>query len=187
MNKPALVRQSVGALLLLIIASVPAGADFYIGARGGLSNENVSAGQLKFDRDSSFLYGGQVGFRFHATAVEVQFYRASHTMSYKTPFLFIHVPQDISYYFLGINGKLGIPLSIVYPYLTVGYGTYNVDLKNIGKKSDMSFNVGAGAELSIGKLGIFAEIRYSDFSTDFPNQKWDLGGLDLHAGINIHF
>jgi opacity protein-like surface antigen len=187
MKRCIFFRLSLCALLLLVSASVPAKADFYIGVRGGLSNENVSTGSIKFDKDSSFLCGGQIGFKFHSFALEGEFYRASHTLSYKTPLLFIHVPQDITYYFLGISGKLGIPLSIVYPYLTVGYGTYNVDLKNIGRKSDMSFNVGAGAELSIGKVGIFAEIRYSDFSIDFTNQKWDFGGLDLHAGINIHF
>jgi len=69
----------------------------------------------------------------------------------------------------------------------VGYGTYSVDLKGLGKKSDAAFNVGAGAELTLGKIGIFGELRYTDFSVDIDNLKWDFGGLDIHFGLNIHF
>jgi len=171
--------------LLLAAASIPARAQFYLGVRGGLSNENAERGELKFDRNSAFLYGAQAGIKFLGLAVEGQFYRADHNLLAET--FPTDVEQEMDYYYLGVNGKLGISLAIIYPYVTVGYGTYSVDLKGLGKKSDAAFNVGAGAELTLGKLGIFGELRYTNFSVEIQNLKWDFGGLDLHFGLNIHF
>jgi opacity protein-like surface antigen len=62
-----------------------------------------------------------------------------------------------------------------------------VSLDEIGKDSRTAFNIGAGAELSLGKIAVFAELRYTDFSLEIENQNWDFGGLDIHAGLNIHF
>jgi hypothetical protein len=93
----------------------------------------------------------------------------------------------MDYYYLGISGKLGIPLVIVFPYVTVGYGTYSVSLDDVGDGSSAAFNVGAGAEVKLGKIGLFAELRYTDFSLEIGSEGWDFGGLDIHAGINIHF
>jgi opacity protein-like surface antigen len=176
---------AISGLFLLTAASVPADAQFYVGVRGGLSNQNAKAGEVEFNRDSAVLYGAQVGIRLLGFAVEGEFYRADHNLLAET--FPADTEQEMDYYYLGVNGKLGIPLAIVYPYITVGYGTYSVDLKNIGKESDASFNVGAGAELTLGKVGIFSELRYTDFSVEFEDLKWDFGGLDLHFGLNIHF
>ena len=177
---------ALGLAALIAITAVPSRAQFYIGAQAGLSNEEVKVGQIKFDRDSAFLYGAQVGLRLSSFTIEGQFYRAEHDLlSNETdpP----DVSQQLDYYFLGVNGKLGIPLKIVYPYISVGVGTFQVNLKDIGKKSDLSYSVGAGAELTLGKLGIFGELRYIDFKVDLDNRSWDMGGLNVHVGLNFHF
>jgi len=178
-------RTIVCLVLLAAAVSIPAQAQFYLGVRGGLSNQNAKAGELKFDKDSAVLYGAQAGIKFLGLAVEGQFYRADHSL------LAEDFPQDVEqemdYYYLGVNGKLGISLAIIYPYITAGYGTYSVDLKGLGKKSDGAFNIGAGAELRLGKIGIFGELRYSDFGVEINNLEWDFGGLDFHFGLNIHF
>jgi opacity protein-like surface antigen len=180
----------IAAAIILAVSAAPARAQFYIGARGGLSNQDVERtgdlGDIKFDKDSAFLYGGQVGFKFSALAVEGEFYRADHDLLSGDP----SIPAagvELDYYYLGVNGKLGILLVVVYPYITVGYGTYSADLAGFGKDSDTAFNVGAGAELLLGKLGIFGEVRYKDFSFELDNQKWDFGGVELHFGLNVHF
>lgn len=170
-------------VLLLAFASVPAKAGFYLGARGGLTNQNAKVGEIEFDRDSTFFYGAQAGFKFLGLAIEGQFYHADHDLLSDVESL----EQPMDYNYLGVAGKLGISLAIVYPYLTVGYGTYSVDLKDVGKESDWGWNAGAGVEVTLGKLGIFGELKYTDFSVDIDNQKWDFGGLDLHFGLNIHF
>jgi len=172
--------------LLIAIAAVPGRADFYIGAQTGLSNENVKVGQIKFDRDSAFLYGAQAGFRFSSFAIEGQFYRAQHDLlsNDMNP---SELTQRMDYYFLGVNGRLGVPLAIVYPYLAAAVGTYHVNLRDIGKKSDLSYSLGAGTELTLGKVGIFGELRYIDFKVDLDNRSWDMGGLNVHLGLNFHF
>lgn len=183
--KKKTLKLTICIFLLLGLGFIPAHAQFYLGARGGLSNQNAEAGDLEFNRNSAFLYGVQTGIKFLGLAVEGQFYRADHDfLSENLP---SDVEQEMGYYYLGVNGKLGISLAVIYPYLTVGYGTYSVDLKELGKKSDGSFNVGAGAELTLGKVGIFGEIRYTDFSVSIEDVIWDFGGVDLHFGLNIHF
>ncbi|MEW5900489.1 MAG: outer membrane beta-barrel protein [Acidobacteriota bacterium] len=187
MNKNIL-KVALGIGSFLILASWPAQAGFYFGVRGGLSNQNAKAGQIEFPKDSSVLYGAQLGFKFLSFAVEGQFYRADHNFLSDDPMLMLPGgKQEMNYYYLGVNGKLGIPLVIVYPYITGGYGRYSVDLKGLSKSSDSAFNIGAGAELTLGKVGLFAELRYTDFSIDVLSLAWDFGGLDIHAGLNIHF
>jgi len=180
------LRISLCLFSLFALAYAPGQAGFYIGARGGLSRQNVRAGEIKFDQDSSFLYGGQVGFRLLSLAVEGEFYRAGHNLV-TTDALFLKPSQGMDYYYLGVNGKLGIPLVIVFPYVTVGYGVYSVKLDGFGDDSKRALNVGAGAEVKLGKIGLFGELRYTDFSLEIQSQDWDFGGLDIHAGINIHF
>lgn len=183
--KRAVFHLAVCSALFLVFASVPAGAQFYFGGRGGLSNQNVQSGQIKFDKNSAFLYGAQVGIKFLGLAVEGQFYRADHNLLAEndTPG---EIEQKMDYSYLGISGKLGIPLVIVFPYITVGYGNYSVNLEGIDNKTDRAFNAGAGVEITLGKVGIFGELRYSDFKLEIDNMTWDLGGWDLHFGLNIH-
>jgi hypothetical protein len=176
---------AVCSVFILVFSSVPANAQFYLGVRGGLSNQNVQTDQIKFDKNSTFLCGAQVGIKFLGLAVEGQFYRADHNLLAEG--LPADVEQKMDYNYLGVSGKLGISLAIVYPYVTVGYGTYSVDLKGLVKKSKGAFNVGAGAEVTLGKIGIFGELRYTDFDLDIDEMAWDFGGLDLHFGLNIHF
>jgi len=170
-------------VLLLAFASVPASAQFYLGARGGWTSQNAKAGEIEFDRDSQFFYGAQIGVQFSLFAIEGQFYHADHNLLSETEDL----EQAMDYNYFGVAGKLGIPLAVIYPYLTVGYGTYSVDLNDIGAESDWGWNAGAGLEVRLGKLGIFGELKYTDFSVQFENLEWDFGGLDIHLGLNIHF
>lgn len=184
--KKTIFRSAVCGLLFAAVAAAPAQAQFYLGVRGGVSSQNAQMDEIKFDKNSAFLYGAQVGLKFLGLAVEGQFYRADHNLLGENPAM-IEVEQEMSYYYLGVSGKLGISLAIVYPYVTVGYGTYSVDLKNLGKKSDAAFNAGAGIELTLGKIGIFGELRYTDFDLDVDAMDWDFGGVDLHFGLNFHF
>ncbi len=181
----------IWAAVILAVSAAPARAQFYIGVRGGLSNQEVSRQgggltDIKFDKDSAFLYGGQIGFKLSALAVEGEFYRADHDLLSGDS----SVPTGgigMDYYYLGVNGKLGLPLPVIYPYVTAGYGTYSAKLTGIGKDSDTAFNLGAGAELTVGKVGLFGEVRYTDFSFELDNVDWDFGGVELHFGLNVHF
>ncbi|MBM3285643.1 MAG: porin family protein [Candidatus Aminicenantes bacterium] len=179
--------MSLCALFFLLTAALPARGGFYIGVQSGLSNQKVSAGKIAFDKDSSFLYGAQAGLRFLSLAVEGQFYRAAHSLLSDDPQLILYDGRGMYYYYLGVNAKVGFPLLVVYPYLTAGYGRYSASIRQIGKSTDQSFNVGAGAELALGKIGIFAELRYVDFGVEISGLTWDFGGLNFHCGLNYHF
>lgn len=182
-----ILGTSLCGFLILMAAVVPARAGFYIGLQGGLSNQNASLSEIKFDKDASFLYGAQVGLRFLSFAVEGQFYRADHNLLSDDPELTFYDGRGMDYYYLGVNAKIGFPFPLVYPYLTVGYGMYSADIKEVGSSTDKSFSVGAGAELSLGKIGLFAELRYIDFAMDISSLTWDFGGLNFHCGLNYRF
>jgi hypothetical protein len=185
--KDKILGTSLCGLLILMAAVVPARAGFYIGLQSGLSNQNASLSDIKFDKDSSFLYGAQVGLRFLSFAVEGQFYRADHNLLSGNPELTLYDGRGMDYYYLGINAKIGFPLPLLFPYLTVGYGRYSADIKEVGSSTDKSFSLGAGAELSLGKIGLFAELRYIDFDMDISSLTWDFGGLNFHCGLNYRF
>lgn len=184
--KKMVFRRAAWGVLLLAFAAAPASAQFYLGIRGGLSNQDARADQIKFDKNSVVLYGAQAGIKFSGLAIEGQFYRANHDLLGEDPAM-VEVEQEMDYYYLGVSGKLGISLAVIYPYVTVGYGTYSVTLKDLGKESDTAFSAGAGVELTLGKVGVFGEIRYTDFDLDVAGMDWDFGGMDLHFGLNIHF
>jgi hypothetical protein len=174
-------------LIILAAAVAPARAGFYIGLQGGLSNQNAILSELKFDKDSSFLYGAQVGLRVLSFAVEGQFFRADHSLLSDNPGLSLYDGRGMDYYYLGVHAKIGFPLPLLFPYLTVGYGIYSADINEIGSTTDKSFSFGAGAELSLGKIGLFAELRYIDFAVDISSLSWDFGGLNFHCGLNYRF
>jgi hypothetical protein len=186
------IRPAALAVLLLAAWAAPAQAGFYIGVRGGLSNQNPSAsgspGKIEFDRNSAFLYGAQVGFKFSALAVEGEYYRADHGLLRESSIVGSdNISPEMDYHYLGVNAKLGIPLVVLYPYVTAGYGKYSATLGGLGSSSDSAVNVGAGAELAIGRISVFGEVRYTDFGFDLGDLSWDFGGVDVHFGLNVHF
>ncbi len=175
------------AFFFLGVAALPVWCGFYIGIQSGLSNQDVSLTKIHFDRDSAFLYGAQVGLRFLSLAVEGQFYRADHSLLSDDPSLSGYDGRGMDYYYLGVNAKIGISLPLVYPYLTAGYGRYSAHIDQIGESADRSFNVGVGAELTLKKIGLFAELRYVDFALEISSLSWDFGGVNFHCGLNYHF
>jgi len=179
--------MSLGALFFLTAATLLARGAFYLGVQSGLSNQDVSAGKVHFDKDSSFLYGAQAGLRFLFFAVEGQFYRADHRLLSDDPDVTLYDGRGMDYYYFGVTAKIGFSFPLVYPYLTVGYGIYSADIKDVGSSTDKSFSFGAGAELSLGKIGLFAELRYIDFAADISSLSWDFGGLNFHCGLNYRF
>lgn len=178
---------SVSFLLFLGFFSLPAYAEFYIGVQGGLSYEKPSLGKIEFNKDSSFLYGAQIGLRFLFLGIEGQYYRANHSLKSDDILLADFNGRGLDYAFLGINVKIGAPLLIIYPYLSVAYGSYSAKIEDFGDNSERGYNVGAGVELTLGKISLFAEGKYIDFGLDVKERKFDFGGFNLHFGLNFNF
>ncbi len=92
--KKQLCHLAICGILLLALASVPAAAQIYLGARGGWTNQDAKAGEIEFDRDSTFFYGAQLGIKFFAFALEGQFYHADHTLFAETSMEDLEQPMD---------------------------------------------------------------------------------------------
>jgi len=180
-------RILLAGLFFFAVSDLPARGGVYFGIQSGISNQDVSVSKIHFDKDSAFLYGAQVGLRFFSLAVEGQFYRADHSLLSDDPQLGAYDGRGMDYYYLGVNAKIGFSFPFVYPYLTGGYGRYSASIEQIGKSTDRSFNFGVGAELTFGKIGLFAEFKYVDFAVDISTLSWDFGGVNFHCGLNYHF
>jgi opacity protein-like surface antigen len=180
----------IAAAVIMAASAVPARGQFYIGVRGGTANQDASRSggltDIDFDKDSAFLYGGQIGFKFSLLAIEGVIYKSDYNLLSSDS----SIPSEgieMDSYFYGVNGKLGIPLVVVYPYITVGYGVHTADLAEFGKDSAAAWNAGAGVQVKLGMVALFGELRYTDFTLELDNLDWDFGGLELHFGLNILF
>jgi hypothetical protein len=89
---------------------------------------------------------------------------------------------------LGINARVYIPLIVVHPYFTVGYGSYSAKLKDIGKDSNRGINVGLGVEVQLGdKFSLMAEGKYHNIKVDIEASELKLKNYTLSGGFNIYF
>ena len=178
------------ALVFFVLCLVPkAQAGFiYLGLQGGISKQKAGFSDIKFNTDTSFLYGVKAGVKFMMFAVEVNYLQAAHNLDPKD----ISVPtwQDrkVDYSYLGANLRWIFPILVVQPYLTVGYGYYTVDIHNIDKDHNDGFNLGAGVELMLGKrFSLSAEGKYHHVNLDITAKSFKVGDFSLTGGFNIYF
>lgn len=183
MMRKGLFAAGVAAALLLAFApNARAQSGIYLGLQGGLSAQNADLGEIDFENDTSFAYGVRGGVRLLNFAVELSFLQASHTLD----------PDDfgdqIDWNYFGLNGKLFLPIPVVSPYLTVGYGYYNVDVSAIGDDRTGGFNLGAGLEIGLGrKFSLTAEGKYHRFSADLDAGEFNATDFTVTGGFNVYF
>lgn len=181
-------------VMLLFVIFVVAGqayaqAGFYLGLDGGVSSQQLSLKEIDFDQDSTFVYGFRVGFKVLFFAVEGQYFQASHNLALNE---FPDIGWDarkVSYNYLGLNGKLFLPIPIVHPYLMFGYGYYTANVKDIDKDKDSSWNVGLGIELKLHKhFSLEGDARYHNTVTYLiGEEEVKIKNYTLTAGMNFYF
>ena len=182
-------RFFVLVVFCVILASgATAKSGFFIGVQGGWSMQKPSFEEVKFNSDSSFLYGARVGVKFMMFAVEANFFQAAHNLVVKELVGLHFDGVEVDYNYLGINARVYIPLILVHPYFTVGYGWYSANLKDIGKDSNRGINLGIGVELQLGdKFSLMAEGKYHNVKVDIDESEWGLKNYTLSGGFNIYF
>ncbi|UCE40939.1 MAG: porin family protein [Candidatus Aminicenantes bacterium] len=182
-------RFFVMVVFCVILASgATAKSGFFIGVQGGWSMQKPSFEEVKFDSDSSFLYGARVGVKFMMFAIEANFFQAAHNLVVKELAAFDWEGVDVDYNYLGINARIYIPLILVHPYFTVGYGSYSANLKDIGKDTNRGINVGLGVELQLGdKFSLMAEGKYHNVKVDILESEMELINYTLSGGFNFYF
>jgi opacity protein-like surface antigen len=143
---------------------------------------------VNFSSDSSFMYGARIGVKFMVFAVEANFFQSAHNLVVKDLVGFVWDGVNVDYNYLGINGRLYIPLIVVHPYFTVGYGSYSASLKDIGKDTTRGYNVGLGVEVNLGDtFALMAEGKYHNVKMDIEDTELALKNYTLSGGFNIYF
>jgi len=179
--------STVVLILVMVAASAKAGPiGLYLGLQGGVSTQKPSVNSISFEPDSSILYGVKAGLKFFMFCLEASFFQSAHSLSVSDPSLATWNGRSVEYNYAGLNLRWNFPFVLVTPYITVGYGYYGENIKELQKESNAGYNFGAGAELRLGKIGFLAEARYhrvkmniegTDFS--FKNFTW-IGGLNFY-------
>ena len=172
----------------ICVSGTAAKTGFFIGVQGGWSMQKPSLEEVSFDSDSSFLYGARIGVKFLMFAVEANYFQAAHNIVAKELVAFNWDGVDVEYNYLGINARVYIPLVIVHPYFTVGYGSYSANLKDIAKDSNRAVNLGLGVELQLGdKFSLMAEGKYHNVKLEIEGEELGLKNYTLSGGFNLYF
>lgn len=188
MHKKAIRFFILMMFCFLFVSSAAAKNGFFIGIQGGWSMQKPSLEEVKFDYDSSFLYGARIGVKFMMFAIEANYFQAAHNLVVKELVAFEWDGVEVDYNYLGINARVYIPLVIVHPYFTVGYGSYSADLKDIAKDSNRGINLGLGVELQLGdKFSLMAEGKYHNVKVHIDDSELKLKNYTLSGGFNIYF
>lgn len=178
------------AMALLAFGLVPkaeAGL-IYLGLQGGISKQKASFSDIKFNTDTSFLYGAKAGVKFMMFAVELNYFQAAHNLDSNDISVSMWRDRKVDYSYLGANMRWIFPILVVQPYITAGYGFYAADIHDIDKDNNGGFNLGAGVELMLGKkFSLSAEGKYYHVTLDIDAKSFKVGDFSLTGGINIYF
>lgn len=173
-----------------MLANMVYGQEFYIGIKLGLSRQSPKSGDEEFEYkvDTRTLYGFRLGLRVSQFAVEGVYATADHFLDPKSD-----APEDLErerfkFSNFGLNAIYFVPISVVEPYLTVGYGSYKAVISDLAKDTSGGLNAGVGASAKMGKyLSVSAEARYHSVSFEFEDRKVDLSDWVWNVSINFHF
>jgi hypothetical protein len=162
-------------------------AGIYLGGFGGVSAQKPSFDDVDFDTNTTFLYGFRAGVQILMFALEFNYYRAGHNVEMADFFLFNWDGMENDTSFIGGNLRMMFPLAAFRPFLSLGYGYYTADIRNIDKDTEGGFNFGAGLEVKLGKLAIIGEGKYNRVDVNLSDLNVSLGHFTFTAGVNVYF
>ena len=180
----------VALLLILLITNAHAFLGLYFGLQGGWAQEKATFESIKFNTDTSFLYGVKAGIRSANVALELDYHQVAHNLNPANP-ADTWAGRKVDYSYIGLNLRWLFSLLFLNPYLTGGYGYYTADIQSVDTQKKGGFNVGAGLELRLGrKFALVAEGKYHRASFDV--QAGTVGTLTLNhwtlsGGFNLYF
>lgn len=160
---------------------------FYAGAFGGVSSQKLKFDEGITDPDKTFLYGLRLGLQVLTFALEFNYYRSGHNIAPADFYSFQWEGMEDDLSFIGGNLRIMFPLAVVRPFLSVGYGYYTLDVRNIDKDTEDGFNVGLGLEVKLGKLAIIGEGKYNSVDMNLKELDFGLRHFTLTAGLNYYF
>lgn len=187
-------RIVLAVVVLILLVSVPRAfgqVGLYGGVFGGYSAQSPSLPDAStiFSTNTTFCYGLRLGLRILTFAVEGTYMQAAHNIDWQSGLLPDWNGKEVDYNYVGVNVKYFLPLPVINPYLTVGYGYYTADISKIDKGSDGGWNFGGGLEVRLGRrIGIVAEAKYHHTIVDLnlTQLQFHIGDFTLTGGINVY-
>ncbi len=159
------------------------GQSVFLGGQFGLSAQKPSLSEFEFSTNTTYLYGLFAGIKVSSLALEANYFQAAHNLELKEV-LDPWADREIDYNYIGVNLKLFLPLPILNPYLTGGYGSYKADISGVDSDSNGGFNFGAGLELKLGNhFAIRGEGKYHHVKLNIDERELKLGDFTLAAGV----
>jgi opacity protein-like surface antigen len=184
-------RTIAGLALIATLGLAAPGARagiVYLGLQGGLSRQTASFADITFEPDTTFLYGLRGGVKILSIAVELNYFQAAHNLTTGGIMIPTLSDRQVDYSYIGVGLRWILPLPIINPFLTVGYGYYGADIQAIDHDRNGGYNVGAGVELMLGKsFSLLAEGKYHHVNLSINAQNLKLGNYTMSGGLNFYF
>lgn len=175
-------------MVLVVSDNTFAQSGFYLGFDGGISSQRLDLKDVDFDRNTSFVYGLKAGFKFSIIAIEGQYFQASHDIVLADFPDIGWSDRNVDYNYLGLNGKLFLPVPIIGPYLIFGYGYYTAKIKEIDDDRLARINYGLGVHIKLSRhIAIQGEGRYHGGTFDIDNKDLKIQNFTLTGGVNFFF
>jgi len=184
------IRRSAGlAVVLILLAAGPAFSQVgvYLGPYAGVSAQKPSFDDVRFDTDTTFLYGLRAGVQVLMFAFEFNVFKAGHSVEMEDFLLFDWDGLENDYSFIGGNLRMMFPLVIFRPFFALGYGSYTADLKDIDIAHKGGWNFGGGLEVKLGKLAVIGEAKWQNAKFDLDDFKVGFGDFTFTAGFHLYF
>jgi opacity protein-like surface antigen len=172
--------------LLLNGANIVSAQSVFLGGQLGLSIQKPSLEEIEFSTDTTYLYGIFAGIRFSSLALELNYFQAAHDLELKE-LIDPWAERTIDYNHIGVNLKVFLPIPLLNPYLTGGYGRYGADISGVDSDASGGFNIGAGIELRLGDhFALRGEGKYHRVELNIDERDLELGDFTIAVGISFY-
>ncbi len=177
-------------MVLVFLSGEALAQEFYLGIKFGLSAQNpkFEGEDVEYNIDTRTLYGFRLGLGTERVALEVSYHQADHFLEAKT-----EVPEGLerlklNFNWTGLNLLVFLPVPVVEPFLSGGYGTYGITLSDLDKDRSWGWNLGLGAAARLGSaLSIGIEGRYHKVKFTLDDRNLDLSDWAGNISLNFHF
>jgi hypothetical protein len=177
------------AAAFFVLAALPAFSQVgvYLGPFAGVSVQKPSFQDVRFDANTTFLYGLRAGVQLLMFACEFNYFKAGHNVEMADFLLFNWDGLENDYSFVGGNVRMMFPLAVFRPFLALGYGSYTTNIQDVDKARKGAWNFGGGLEVKLGKIAVIGEGKWQSATFDITNFHVGVGDFTFAAGLNIYF
>ncbi|MBM3294165.1 MAG: hypothetical protein FJY82_06520 [Candidatus Aminicenantes bacterium] len=182
-------RPAALAAAFVLLAAVPSFSQvgLYLGPYAGVSAQKPSFENVRFDRNTTFLYGLRAGVQVLMLALEFHYFKAGHAVEMEDFLLFNWDGLENDYSFFGGGLRLMFPLPVVRPFLALGHGSYTAELRGVDLDRRRGWNFGGGLEVKLGRLALIGEGKWQRATFVLDDFEIGLGDFTFTAGLNIYW